>query len=256
MKKSIASTSGALQVALIQTMTSAILITFLHQVLVRRNDPELLLTILLRVSPDRYAFELITELLQFSLFVPVLLFISLKLTRIVDVEFSYIMIRHHFKMKWIIKTYLNILILCFEAALTTIITLIVYVKISIDQTLAIPWYGFIALIVSIALGLAFYITFTTLIALKRPAIILMLTLVSLLSIGKILVHIAPSIARLSVVSAVFLNHLFEPASESRLILSGFEKIFKLITIDFAIISLLGILVQYRIKKIDFIGRRS
>lgn len=124
MKKSIASTSGALQVALIQTMTSAILITFLHQVLVRRNDPELLLTILMRVSPDRYSFDLVAELLQFSLFVPVLLFISLKLIGIVDVEYSYLMIRHQFKMKWIIKTYLNILILCFEAALTTIITLI------------------------------------------------------------------------------------------------------------------------------------
>lgn len=256
MKRSISFTSGVLQVALIQSMTSAILITFLHQVLVRRNDPELMLTILLRVSPDRYSFELVTELLQFSLFVPVMLFISLKLIRTIDVEYSYLMIRHQFKMKWIIKTYLNILILCFEAALTTLIALTAYIKISMNQTLALPWYGSIALTVSITMGLAFYISLTSLIALNRSSVILMLTLVTLLSIGKILVHSLPAIASLSVSSAMFLNHLFEPASESRLILSDFGETFKLITIDFIMISLLGTLVNYRIKKMDFIGRHS
>lgn len=255
MKKSLLFASGALPVVLIQLMISTILVAFLDKVLVNSDDPELMLVIILRVSPDRYSFELIQELLQFSLFLPVMLFISVKLIRCIDVECSYLMIRHQFKTAWSLKTYLNTLMLCCEAALTSIITLTVYIKIFMDRTLVIHWFSFVALTVSITLGLIFYITLTTLITLNRPVIILMLTLVILLSIGKILVHSIPEIARLTVASAIYLNHLFEPVSEPRLILSDIGKIFEIIVMDLVVISFLSILFHNRINKMDFIGRR-
>jgi hypothetical protein len=124
-----------------------------------------------------------------------------------------------------------------------------------DRTLVIHWFSFVALTVSITLGLIFYITLTTLITLNRPVIILMLTLVILLSIGKILVHSIPEIARLTVASAIYLNHLFEPVSEPRLILSDIGKIFEIIVMDLVVISFLSILFHNRINKMDFIGRR-
>lgn len=255
MKKSLMFTSGALQVALIQSITAAILITFLHQVLVRRSDPELMLTILLRVSFDRDTFDLVQELLQLSLFVPVMLYISLRLVRVVDIEYAYLIVRHQFRRIWFCKTYLTVLLLCFEAALATILILILYIEIFTDRPLAIAWYDFAALVVSLAMGLLFYTMLTALATLYQPVVVLMLMLVISLSAGKILVHLAPAAARFTAVSAIYLNHLFAPGPGSRLVLAGLGFSVKLLVLDFTTVSIIGGLLYGRMRSIDFIGRR-
>ena len=69
MNKKLIFSSGVIQVVLIQLVTSLLLSLFLHQVLLRVDDPELFLRIMLRVSSDEYSFELMQELIQFSLLV-------------------------------------------------------------------------------------------------------------------------------------------------------------------------------------------
>jgi hypothetical protein len=255
MKRSIIFASGALQVALIQFVSSAILITFLHQMLVNSDDPILMLIILLRVTPDRDSFELIQELLQFSLFIPVMLYICLKLIRTIDVEYAYLIIRHQFRKKWSLQTYLYILMLCCESAIVAMITMIVYIKICINITFDIPWIDFFALTISITMGLVFFITLTAFLTLNNPIIMMMFILVISLAIGKILIHIIPA-ASLSIAAALYLNHLFVPLSEPRMVLFDHTKIVALITIDLIVIGILDLLIYYKIKKTDFIGRRS
>ncbi|MEA4887920.1 MAG: hypothetical protein VB070_00430 [Clostridiaceae bacterium] len=255
MRKSMLFTSGSLQVCCIQGLISALLVTFLHQVLFRSGNPEQMLIVLFHISYDRYSFEWVKELLQLSLFVPVMLYIAVRLVKQMDVEHSYLMIRHRFGIVWFFKTALNIGLLCCEAALTTLITLTVYTKINIDSSSAISFDVLAVLILSAALGMMFYILLTALIALNKPAVLLMLTLVILLSIGKALICGLPEIVRCTAASAIYINHAFEPLSESRLILPGIGHLAGLAVADLAVIGALWFLLYGRIKKMDYIGRR-
>ena len=255
MRKSMLFTSGFFQVCFIQGLISALLIAFLHQVLYRSGNPEQMLIVLFHVSSDRYSFEFVQELLQLSLYVPVMLYITVRLVKQMDVEHSYLMIRHHFDIVWFFKTTLNIGLLCGTAILTTIITLMVYVKIFMDNKPTGSFGVLAALILSAALGMMFYVLFTAMIALNKPTVTLMLTLVFLLSISKALIHSMPEISRLTAASALYSNHVFEPGSESPWILPGFSRLAGLAAVDLTVIGVFWFLLYNRIKRMDYIGRR-
>lgn len=256
MKKTLIFSSGVIQVVLVQWMTSLLLTIFLHRVLLRADDPELFFRVMLRVSSDEYSFEIMQELLQFTLWVPVMMYLNVRFIRPTDIEYSYLMVRHQFRPMWYLKNTLNILLLSMTAAVTTLLVFIGYFQLVMNRQINWPFGSVLLLALSLTMGIFFYVLLTVLITINRPVIIMMLFLIFLLALGKLLIHIIPVQAEYLPLTATMLNHFFEMKEDYTQVIKEPAKVVALIATDSAAIGLSGLLIYQRFIRTNFNGRKT
>jgi len=256
MKKTFIFSSGVIQVVIIQLMISIFLAIFLHRVLLRADDPELFIRVMLRVSSDEYSFEIMQELIQFTLWVPAMMYLYVRLIRPIDIDYSYLIIRHQLRPMWYLKNMLNILLLSLTAAATTLLVFLGYFQLVMGRQIAWPFSSVLLLMLSLFLGIFFYVLLTVLLTINRPVIVMMLILVLLLALGKLLIHVIPVQAEYMPLTATMLNHFFVINEDYTQVVKEPAKVVTIIAADLAAIGLLCLINYQRIIRINFIGRKT
>lgn len=243
-------------VVMIQLATNAILLIFIRGVLLIRDDYQTLIAMMMYVSPDSFNLNLFTELVQLTLFIPTILFISIYFVRQIDAEHYYLIVRHGCNRQWYAKTILKIILLSLFAAFTAVFSMLFYVKFLINHAFKIAFGSYAVLSLSVTLGILFFTSITWLISINKPLIVLMLTLVILMGGGKTLTHMVPNLLNLTVISALSLNHMFSQSSDLLTISPELGKVIQLVSGDLLLILLAWIFVYQRLKIMSFVRRNS
>lgn len=247
--------TGAVQIFSLQLAITTLLVIFLNQILIRNVNPDVMLIILLYVSSDRYAFDILKELMQLSLFVPVMMFILVRIIKQYDIDNSYLIVRHKMNNLWYRKLLRNLVIFSMTTAISTITSFILYTSYVMGEIANYTLTDLVFIVVSLTCGLCFYMLLSLIISLNKSALFMVGTQAALLAIGKILIYIIPEIASFTVISAVYINHVYIPSESSVLEVKCIEQLFLILAFDSIVITILSIIFYYVIKRSDFVRRQ-
>lgn len=252
MRKVLAQKSGVFRVLLLQLAVSTFLVIFLSKVLIRNINSNVMLLALFYVSSDHYAFDIIIELVQMSLFVPVMIFIMIKVIKQFDMDNAYLIIRHKMSRIWFWRLLVNIITLSLTTAIATMTVFYVYTRYALNETTDFSLTDLMIFSLSLTCGVVFYILLSLTLSLNKSALFTAGTQISLLAIGRILIHSVHEIASLTIVAAININHMFIPSDETGFGQRSIKQIILIYTVDFIVIFVVSLLFQYSVKRINLL----